>query len=299
MHDALNVQGLRKSYGGREILRGLDFRLPQGAMGLYLGPNGAGKTSTFRLLSGLEHPEAGQIQVFGQPRGDHSKRLIGVTLEEPRFYPWLTGRETLEIVGHYRQVENPRKWAVDALERVGLGHAMNRPSKGYSLGMRQRLYLASQLFPEVKLLLLDEPTNGLDLEGREQLWAVLKTLTAEGVSMLVSTHQVLEAERYAEHLVVIHAGQIAYQGSYAQLASSRRLVVEVDDPERARNVLNLHGLQSAPARDSRAVVVDVHVKETRQVQGILEQQNLTVLSSRPEDLEELYWRIKDAGSRVA
>ncbi|GGJ37305.1 ABC transporter ATP-binding protein [Deinococcus roseus] len=299
MHDALKVEGLKKTYGDREILKGLDFRLPQGAMGLYLGPNGAGKTSTFRLLSGLERPDAGAIQVFGQPRSDLSKRLIGVTLEEPRFYPWLTGKETLEIVGHYRQVENPRKWAVQALERVGLAHAMNRPSKGYSLGMRQRLYLASQLFPEVKLLLLDEPTNGLDLEGREQLWAVLKTLTGEGVSMLVSTHQVLEAERYAEHLVVIHAGQIAYQGSYAQLAASRRLVVEVDDPERARNILGLHGLQTAAARDSRAVVVDVNIKDSRQVQGILEQQNLTVLSSRPEDLEELYWRIKDADSRVA
>ena len=299
MHDALSVKGLRRTYGDREILRGLDFRLPQGAMGLYLGPNGAGKTSTFRLLSGLERPDGGSIQVFGQPRSDHSKRLIGVTLEEPRFYPWLTGKETLEIVGHYRQVENPRKWAVQALERVGLAHAMNRPSRGYSLGMRQRLYLASQLFPEVKLLLLDEPTNGLDLEGREQLWAVLKTLTGEGVSMLVSTHQVLEAERYAEHLVVIHAGQIAYQGSYAQLAANRRLVVEVDDPQRARDVLGMHGLSVEPARDSRAVVVDVPVKETRQVQSILEKQNLTVLSSRPEDLEELYWRIKDAGSRVA
>lgn len=299
MSSAIAVRGLTKSYRGRRVLNGLTFEVPEAAITLYLGPNGAGKTTTFRLLAGLETPDAGEIRVLGKPRSPRVRRFLGVTLEEPRFYPWLTGIENVEIAFRYREVKNPAKAALHALERVGLTGAAHRRFRDYSLGMRQRLYLASQLFPGVRLLLLDEPTNGLDVEGREEVWSALQALVRQGVSLFVSTHQVLEAERFAECLVILHGGRVVYQGPYRDLAERRRLVLRVDDANEALAVLRAAGYEALLGRRPGELYVEDASGRMDALLAYLSQRGVQVLDYRLEDLEELYWRIKDGLERAA
>ncbi len=299
MSNALSVRGLTKSYRGRRALDGLTFEVPEGVIALYLGPNGAGKTTTFRLLAGLETPDAGEIRVLGKLWSPRVRRYLGVTLEEPRFYPWLTGIENVEIAFRYREVKNPVKAALHALERVGLADAARRRFRDYSLGMRQRLYLATQLFPGVRLLLLDEPTNGLDVEGREEVWSTLQALVRQGVSLFVSTHQVLEAERFAEYLVVLHKGRVAYQGTYRDLAKRRRFVLRVDDAAEALAVLRAAGYEALLGRRPGELYIENIAGGVDRVLARLAEAGVQVMDQRFEDLEELYWRIKDGLERAA
>jgi len=299
MSKAIAVQNLAKSYRGHSVLNGLTFEIPEATIALYLGPNGAGKTTTFRLIAGLERPDAGEIYIFQKPWRPQVREFLGVTLEDPRFYPWLTGLENVEIAFRYRHVENPAKLARQALERVGLDNAAHRRFRDYSLGMRQRLYLAAQLFPGVRLLLLDEPTNGLDVEGREEVWFTLQELTGQGVSLFVSTHQVLEAERFAEYLVILHRGQVAYQGSYRELAVKRRLVLRVDDAAEALAKLQAAGYTALLGRHPGEIFVENAAGHVDHLHALLTQAGIRVLDQRLEDLEGLYWRIKDGLERAA
>jgi len=298
MDSAIEVRDLTKRYGEREVLKGISFRVPKGAISLYLGPNGAGKTTTFRLLAGLERPDGGEILFWDRPWNPEVKRTTGVTLEEPRFYPWLTGAENVEIVFRYRNVERPRRHALEALDRVGLGDAVHHRFGKYSLGMRQRLYMAAQLFPGVRAVLLDEPTNGLDVEGREQVWRMLMDLAKQGVSLFVSTHQVLEAERYAEYLVVLHEGRVAYQGRYRDLAMRRRVIVRATRPGDAMAALTRAGFRAYPGRREEEVYVEAPAEQLARVLEVLKAAGLHVFDGRLEDLEELYWRIKDDVQRT-
>nr|WP_287418185.1 AAA family ATPase [Oceanithermus sp.] len=181
---------------------------------------------------------------------------------------------------------------------MGLDGAAGRRFAGYSLGMRQRLYMAAQLFPGVRAVLLDEPTNGLDVEGREQVWRMLMDLAKQGVSLFVSTHQVLEAERYAEYLVVLHGGRVAYQGRYRDLATRRRIIVRVDDPGKARAVLARAGFRADRAGRDGGLFVEAPADRMAEVLQALKRAGVHVLDGRLEDLEELYWRIKDDVQRT-
>ncbi|WP_221089061.1 ABC transporter ATP-binding protein [Deinococcus aquaedulcis] len=294
MSDALTVQGLTKRYGAHPVLQGLNLSLPAGALGLFLGPNGAGKTTTLRLLAGLEAPDSGTFTLLGRAPHPALRREVAFTLEEPRFYPHLSLLDNLRVVAGYRGLRRAGVWAAGALERVGLQASAHRAFGRCSLGMRQRLYLASTLTPDLRRLLLDEPTNGLDVEGREALWAVLTRLRADGVSLLVSTHQVLEAERSADHLSVLHGGRSVFDGPLSALQAQRRLVLQVPDPAQTALALESHGHATESGRGAGEVVVQAAPAQAAQVLGLLSTLNLPVYGSRPEDLEELYWRIKDA-----
>ncbi|SEI70982.1 ABC-2 type transport system ATP-binding protein [Deinococcus reticulitermitis] len=301
MGNALELHDLKKAYRGQGVLRGATLSIPEGRLALYLGANGAGKTTTMRLVAGLERADAGSVTLLGGPPRPELRHQLALTLEEPRFYPWLSGLDNLRVVAGYRQIRGADRWARESLRRVGLDAAAHRPFRSYSLGMRQRLYLASSLVPELRLLLLDEPTNGLDVEGREAIWDTLTELRDGGVSLLVSTHQILDAERYAEHLAVLHDGRISFCGPYAELAAQRRLMVETPNPEAAQAALAQHGLRAEPGRQrGQLLAVDLAGRPAQQVLGLLSSAGVPVGTSRPEDLEELYWRLKNVdASRMA
>ncbi len=205
----------------------------------FLGPNGAGKSTTIRMLVGLVSPSAGRGWVAGRRIEDPcAVGAVGSMIEEPAFYPWMSGRENLEVVrlSGPGRVGDPRV----ALERVGLAGVAERRVRAYSQGMRQRLGLAAALLRGPALLILDEPTNGLDPAGIREVRSLLRDLAADGTTVFLSSHLLAEVEQVCDRAAVIVAGRLVDEGPIATLGGSQRrvrVVVEPGEAEPARRLL--------------------------------------------------------------
>jgi ABC-2 type transport system ATP-binding protein len=211
---ALATTGLVKRYGPRIALDGLDLSVPTGVVYGFLGPNGAGKTTTMRILTGLVHPDAGRVELLGRPfgRGDRRRLFeVGSLIETPSFYPFLSGRENLRAIGA-SGAPTSRARIDDLLDLVNLGARADDRVSGYSLGMKQRLGIASALLSEPRLLLLDEPANGLDPAGIAGMRDTLRALASRGATVLVSSHILSEVQQLADVVGIIAKGRLVREG---------------------------------------------------------------------------------------
>ncbi|HKG56317.1 MAG TPA: ATP-binding cassette domain-containing protein [Candidatus Limnocylindrales bacterium] len=239
---ALATHDLRKSYGSRPALAGLDLAVPTGVVYGFLGPNGAGKTTTMRLLTGLIHPDAGTIEILGRPfgRGDRRRLFeVGALIESPAFYPFLSGRRNLRELAASGAPVGPGR-IEELLELVGLRERAGDKVSGYSLGMKQRLGIAGALLSDPTLLLLDEPANGLDPAGIVAMRETLRRLAALGKTVLVSSHLLAEVQQMADVVGIIAAGKLVREGRMSDLLNAEGLIrvrVVADDVERATTVL--------------------------------------------------------------
>jgi daunorubicin resistance ABC transporter ATP-binding subunit len=245
---AIQVEGLRKSFGKVVALDGLDLVGAEGRVLALLGPNGAGKTTLVRALATLLRPDAGRAVVLGHdvvadPLG--VRREIGLAGQFAAVDEVMTGRENLIMVGrlyHLGRVESQRR-AGEVLERFGLSDAADRRAGTYSGGMRRRLDLAATLVGRPRLIFLDEPTTGLDPRSRAQLWEMVEQLRDEGTSILLTTQYMDEADQLAQQIAVIDGGRIVAEGTASTLKErvgrSRLLVrlAERDRTEEARAAL--------------------------------------------------------------
>jgi ABC-2 type transport system ATP-binding protein len=239
---ALATHDLRKSYGTRTALAGLELAVPSGVVYGFLGPNGAGKTTTMRLLTGLIHPDAGSIDILGRPFGRSDRRRlfeVGALIESPAFYPFLSGRQNLrELAASGAHVASKR--LEELLELTGLRDRANDKVAGYSLGMKQRLGIAGALLSDPKLLLLDEPANGLDPAGMAAMRETLQGLAALGKTVFVSSHLLGEIEQMADVIGIIAAGRLVREGPIGDLLDTEgtvRVRVPATDLEQAAAVL--------------------------------------------------------------
>ncbi len=214
---------------------------PRGCAFGYLGPNGAGKTTLIRVLLGLTHADSGTMSLLGHqvPRHrDLALARVGAIVDEPRFHGHLTGRQNLEILAAAR--EPAAKGRIEpALERVGILHRANDKVSKYSMGMRQRLGVAACLLGDPQLLILDEPMNGLDPGGMLDIRDMIKSLVAEGRTVVLSSHLLDEVERTCDSVAIVDHGTVIRQGPISQLiaGSSFEVQVECTDPERAGRLL--------------------------------------------------------------
>jgi ABC-2 type transport system ATP-binding protein len=219
---AIEVEGLKKSFGSVHALRGVDFEVPSGSVLGVLGPNGAGKTTAVRIMTTLLKPDAGRVTIEGLDvvRDEGAVReIIGLAGQSAAINEGLTGRENLELVGrlyhlpkaHYRQR------ASELLERFALADAANRAAKTYSGGMQRRLDLALSLVSEPAVLFLDEPTTGLDPRSRIGMWEVIRGLVAGGTTLLLTTQYLDEADELANRIVVIDHGLVIAAGTSEEL----------------------------------------------------------------------------------
>jgi ABC-2 type transport system ATP-binding protein len=226
--DVIAVEGLCKRYGDRVVLQSMSFTAPAGRVTGFLGPNGAGKTTTFRCTLGLATPSAGTATINGRSYSSLSdpRREVGAVLESTGFHPARSGRDHLRVIACAAGFARSR--VDEVLEVVGLTAAAGRRVGGYSLGMRQRLGIASALLGDPGVLILDEPTNGLDPEGVSWLRALTRHWASEGRAVLVSSHLLAEIVQTVDRVVIIADGQMITETDLDTLTASAS-VITVDD----------------------------------------------------------------------
>lgn len=213
---AIGASELSKRYGATTAVDSISFTVGKGEVVGFLGPNGAGKTTTLRMLAGLVRPSGGRCQILGRPVRGPTLRQVGTMIEEPSFYPYLSGRANLRHSALLHGGVQPSR-VDDVLEFVGMERAAGKRVSAYSQGMRQRLGLARALLWDPEVLLLDEPTNGLDPVGIAEVRDRLREVAGRGVTVLVSSHILAELEKLVGRVLVIEQGRLLYAGSLDNL----------------------------------------------------------------------------------
>jgi len=286
----IRVEGLGKRFGAVEAVRGLSFTVEPGAVTGFLGPNGSGKTTTLRAILGLVRPTAGTALVEGLPYGalPNPGRVVGAVLEAQGVHPARTARRHLHAVGAAVGVGEDRVEAVLGL--VGLADAADRPAGGFSLGMNQRLALATALLGDPRILVLDEPGNGLDPQGIAWLREFLRGFARSGRTVLVSSHQLAELGQIVDRLVVLDAGTCVYQGATDGMRGRAAVRVRCADPARLAEALAARGVLEIDhvADGGLAVAADaVLVGDTALAAGVA----LYGLTEERGDLEQMFLRL--------
>jgi ABC-2 type transport system ATP-binding protein len=272
---AVETSGLTKRFGANVAVNGVDLHVPRGSAFGYLGPNGAGKTTLIRTLLGLTKADGGKMSLLGIPvPADRSKALarVGAIVDEPRFHPHLTGRDNLRLLAAARGGD-ARQRIGPSLERVGLAERADDKVASYSMGMRQRLGVASCLLADPELLILDEPMNGLDPAGMHEMRAMIMSLADEGRTVVLSSHLLDEVERTCDAVAIVDRGRVVRQGPIDELirgAGAASVQVDCADPARAARLIDEAGIAAGtsltdagltvalPAGASRELVADIN-----------------------------------------
>jgi ABC-2 type transport system ATP-binding protein len=289
----VEVRGLSKAFGSVKAVSDLSFTVEPATVTGFLGPNGAGKTTTLRMLLGLMTPDTGTATFDGKPYValGHPLRTVGAVLETA-FHPARTGRNHLRV--YCRAAGFPVSRADEVLMQVGLAEAGRRRAGGYSLGMRQRLALATALLGDPAVLVLDEPANGLDPEGIQWLRGFLRHLAhTEGRTVLVSSHLLAEVEQTVDRVVIVGAGRLVREGSMAELRSGAdgagTVLVRSPEVSRLAEVLTAQGWTVTP--EDGALSVQGQTPAAVGHEAFQAGIELHELRSRTSGLEEIYFQL--------
>ncbi len=284
---AIEVKGLRKSYGKLKVLDGITFSIPNGSIMALLGPNGAGKTTTIRILSTLLQPDGGQASIAGydvlkQPAKVHAS--IGLTGQYAAVDEYLTGEENLHMVGRlYRlSTKATRQRTQELLEQFDLVESARRPVKQYSGGMKRRIDLAMSLIAAPPVIFLDEPTTGLDPRSRLTMWEMIKKLAKSGTTILLTTQYMDEADHLADNIVVIDDGKVIAEGTADKLKSkvgSDRLEITIGKKsslEKAADLIDGKGIQIDHENHGISIASKGGVAKLKQVLQKLEEAKIDI-----------------------
>lgn len=290
----IEVNNLTKVYTNlisRKQKRAVDnisFSVEQGQIFGFLGPNGSGKTTTIGMLLDIINRTSGDIRLFGDTHLNAARKRIGATLETPNFYPYLSGYDNLRIVAKIKNIGEAR--VQEILGIVKLADRQKDAFKAYSLGMKQRLSLASAMLSDPDIIILDEPANGLDPEGIREIREIIKALGREGKTVFLSSHLLDEVEQTCTHVAVIKNGKLVKQGSVQELTSRNIARLEADDTDMLRTAVRSYdGALSADVRDG-AVFVALKGGNLSDLNRHLAGQGVYVshLSEARQSLEEVF-----------
>ncbi|MYW65876.1 daunorubicin resistance protein DrrA family ABC transporter ATP-binding protein [Streptomyces sp. SID8379] len=299
---AVSALGLRKSYGDKTVLDGIDLRIPAGSVFALLGPNGAGKTTTVQILSTLVSADGGQAQVAGHDVAtspDGVRAAIGVTGQFSAVDGLITGEENMLLMAdlHHLAKREGRRVAAELLERFDLADAAKKPASTYSGGMKRRLDIAMTLVGSPRIIFLDEPTTGLDPRSRHTMWGIIRGLVADGVTVFLTTQYLEEADELADRIAVLNDGRIAAEGSAEEL---KRIVpgghvrLRFTDPDAYRSASA--ALQVA-ARDDEALSLQIPSDGSqRELRSILDRlDSLSIeadeLTVHTPDLDDVFFAL--------
>jgi ABC-2 type transport system ATP-binding protein len=313
---AITTVGLTKHYQGVRALTDLTLSVPTGSVFGFLGPNGAGKTTALKMLAGLIRPTSGTASVagIGLDAGPAYRQRVGYLAQEPRFYGWMTGRETIQYVGSlFPRASRPDAARVqEVIDLVGIADSVDRPSKTYSGGMRQRLGIAQALVARPKVLLLDEPVSALDPIGRKEVLELMRRIKGE-VTVFYSTHILDDVQRVSDHVAILDRGRLVRAQQTSELLSSftadrMRVVLgfATDDAEPA--LAALAGVRSVEATeheaDTRSYLLEIDPAESaavqRSVTRLAADNGSSVIHNSlvSEGLEDVFMRLIDSRERA-
>ncbi len=219
MEEVLSINNLNKSYGKLIAVNNLSLSVERGQIFGFLGPNGSGKTTTLAILTDVVKANSGTFRWFGEKPTHHHRKRIGTILEQPLFYPYLTGFQNLQIVADIKQA--PQSQIMEVLETVNLDERASSRFSAYSLGMKQRLALASALLGNPEILILDEPTNGLDPQGIAYTRELILKIAEKGMTIIIASHLLDEIQKMCTHVCVLRKGTKLFDGPVDEVLNDK------------------------------------------------------------------------------
>lgn len=251
----LSIQNLNKQYGAVQALKNVSFTIQKGNVYGILGPNGSGKSTTLGIVLSVVNKTSGEYSWFGGSMPTHDAlKKVGAIIERPNFYPYMTAQENLELVCKIKGINYMK--VQEKLELVGLLDRKNSKFSTFSLGMKQRLAIASALLNDPEILILDEPTNGLDPQGIHQIRDIIKVIAAKGTTILLASHLLDEVEKVCTHVVVLRNGVVLYTGLVDGMAANEGFFeLQANDNQALINVLNQHSAVQKCSLENEKVLV--------------------------------------------
>ncbi|WP_331769853.1 ATP-binding cassette domain-containing protein (plasmid) [Embleya sp. NBC_00888] len=299
---AIAAEGLRKAYGGRTVLDGIDLAVPTGTVFSLLGPNGAGKTTAVKILSTLIRADGGQARVAGHDVAtspDGVRAAIGVTGQFSAVDGLITGEENMLLMAdlHHLPKREGRRGTAELLARFDLTEAAKKPASTYSGGMKRRLDLAMTLVGDPRIIFLDEPTTGLDPRSRHNMWGIIRELVSDGVTVFLTTQYLDEADELADRIAVLHDGRIAAEGTadeLKRLVSGGHVRLRFTDPRAyERAAAALHGVTCDDETLSLQIPSDGSQRELRSVLDRLDADDIEAdeLTVHTPDLDDVFFAL--------
>ncbi len=253
MENVLSIQGLTKNFGRLCAVNNLNLEVNRGEVFGMLGPNGSGKTTTLGMLMGVINPTAGNFSWFSQPPTHLMRKKIGAVLEHPIFYPYLSGQKNLELMAMIK--EAPASNIPKVLELVELDARRNDKYRTYSLGMKQRLAIASALLNDPIVLILDEPTNGLDPMGIAEIREIIKRIATDGKTIILASHLLDEVQKVCSHFAVLRKGNLVHAGAVDEVGKGEETVEVVAFHDDLGMILESFAGSAAVKKDNQQFVV--------------------------------------------
>ena len=287
----LSIKNLNKRYGALQALKNVSFDIHKGNVYGILGPNGSGKSTTLGIVLNVVNKTSGKYSWFGGTMETHQAlKKVGAIIERPNFYPYMTGKENLELVCKIKGINYAK--VNEKLELVGLTHRQNSKVSTFSLGMKQRLAIASALLNDPEILILDEPTNGLDPQGIHQIRDIIKQIATKGTTILLASHLLDEVEKVCTHVLVLRKGEILYTGLVDGMSANEGFFeLQADDMEHLIVVVKMHPtVKNVVKEDGKVLVYLKDNLEARELNRFLFEKNVVLnhLVKRKNSLEEQF-----------
>lgn len=287
----LSIKNLNKRYGSLQALKNVTFDIHKGNVYGILGPNGSGKSTTLGIILNVVNKTSGEYSWFdGTMKTHEALKKVGAIIERPNFYPYMTAKENLELVCKIKSIN----YAIvnEKLELVGLVDRQDSKFSTFSLGMKQRLAIASALLNDPEILILDEPTNGLDPQGIHQIRDIIKYIASQGTTILLASHLLDEVEKVCTHALVLRKGEVLYSGLVDGMSVNQGFFeLRADDTENLISVLKTHPAVKNSVNEEGKVLVYLKDKlEPKELNQFLFENNIVLshLVKRKNSLEEQF-----------
>ena len=288
METILTIENLHKRYGRIQALKNISFEIQKGRVYGILGPNGSGKSTTLGIVLNVVNRTSGNYSWFGGKMETHEAlKKVGAIIERPNFYPYMTAEENLKLVCKIKGINYFK--INEKLDLVGLTERKNSKFSTFSLGMKQRLAIASALLNDPEILILDEPTNGLDPQGIHQIRDIIKKIASQGTTILLASHLLDEVEKVCSHVVVLRKGEMLYSGSVDGMSANEGFFeLQSEDNEALKSVLDDHpAVDRITEEDGKILVYLKSELSAAQLNQILFSKNIVLshLVKRKNSLE--------------